>query len=449
MVGSVTQTSVSLRLVILSFGWLATSSFADDWPKWNGPRGDGSYTESGSIQTVPASGLKKVWRADIHLGYAGPAVVGGRVIVADYEKESGTSTNNPGGRDKLTGKERVLCFDAKTGAQLWKHEYVRDYFLSYPSGPRATPTIDGTSVYVQGAEGDLTCLNVADGKLVWKRQLKEDYKTESPEWGYSAPPVIDGNRLYVLAGGEGSLVVALDKSTGNELWRSLSGSSIGYCPPKIIAIAGTEQLVVWEPKSLHGLEPSTGKVLWTYPLEPKYEMSIIPPVVSGDRMYASAIGDVAAMLKWKSDGTGVEALWTGKPKMALFAANSTPVFDGDYIYGADCQVGNMVCFRAEDGDRLWETFEPTCGGDRRQSHGTAFLTKTGDRFYLLSETGDFIIASMTPKAYQEIGRYHVIDTTNESFGRKVVWSYPAYANNHLFVRNDKEINCFSIKASDY
>lgn len=429
-------------LFVISFG--ASIVVADDWPQWNGKTRTGIYSEPGTIRSIPSDGLKKLWSQPVHLGYSGPAVSAGRVFLTDYIRTSGEITNNSGGQDRLNGTERILCFDSKTGKKLWNHQYDREYYLSYPSGPRATPTVDGAYVYTLGAEGDLICLTVADGKVVWKRQLKEDYRTETPMWGYSAPPLVVGDWLYTLAGGEGSLLVALDKRTGEERWRALSASSIGYCPPTMIHASGRDQLLLWDPANLNSLDPKTGTVLWSVPLAPRYEMSVTPPVISGNRMYVSGIGEVAAMFEFEPNKLGVKELWRGKVKNALYSANSTPSFDNDYVYGADCGIGSMICFRASDGERQWETFAPTAGGDRRQAHGTAFLTKVGDLYYLLSETGDFIIAKLSPEKYEEIGRFHVLDATNTAFGRDVVWSYPAYANRCLFARNDKEIVCYSI-----
>jgi outer membrane protein assembly factor BamB len=434
-------------LVGLLSDWSGSTLTADDWPHWNGPTRTGAYAETGTLKVIPAGGLKKLWSKPVGLGYAGPSVAAGQVFVADYQKTAGTATNNPGGRDQLTGTERLLCLDATAGDQRWSYAYERQYNLSYPSGPRATPTVDGDRVYFLGAEGDLACLDIKTGTVIWKRQLKEDYATQSPVWGYSAAPFIHGDSLYVLAGGSGSVVVALDKLTGSERWRALSSNDIGYCPPTILKAAGTEQLLVWEPQKLHSLNPKTGAEFWSYEIKPKYEMSIVPPVVHGNRMYVSGIGEIAAMLEIDSTKPGVKELWTGKVKRALYAANGTPVFDGDYVYGADCGSGSLICFRAADGERMWETFKPTGGGDRRLNHGTAFLNKVGDVYYIFSETGDFIIARLTPESYEEVGRFHILEPTNESFGRPVVWSYPAYANRCLFARNDKELVCYSIAES--
>ena len=425
---------------------LHSIGLAIDWPQWNGSTSDGRYQETGVLSKIPAEGLKKRWSAEVGLGYSGPVVADGRVFLTDYSRSEGEKTNNPGVRDSLKGSERVHAFDLKTGKKIWTHEYPRNYSLSYPSGPRAAPTVEGDSVYTLGAEGDLISLEAASGKLNWARQLRDDYKTESPIWGYSAVPLVYHDSIITLAGGNGSLVVALDKQTGNEKWRSLSGKDIGYCPPSIISIAGKDQLLIWEPKSLHGLNPITGEVLWSVPMIPKYEMSIVPPVIAGDQMFVTGIGEVAAMfaIDRKNERSPLRELWRGKAKHAIYCANSTPIFDDGYLYGADCEKGSLICVRAEDGERMWETFQPTCGGERRMSHGTAFLTKVGDLYYLLSETGDFIVARLSPKAYEEIGRFKVLEATNECFGRPVVWSYPAYSDRCLFARNDKELVAYEI-----
>src|SRR6185369_12594200 len=103
----------------------------------------------------------------------------------------------------------------------------------------------------------------------------------------------------------------------------------------------------------------------------------------------------------------------------------------------DCEVGNLRAVNLQTGKRLWETFKPTTGGDRRESHGTAFITRNGDRYFLVS-------ARLSPEKYEEISRAHLLEPTNEAFGRPVVWNHPAYANKCIFVRNDKEIICVSL-----
>ena len=151
-----------------------------------------------------------VWRSNIAGGYSGPAVAQGKVFVTDYVTEDNVKVPNFE-RNKFSGIERVICLDETSGKTLWKHEYPVKYSISYPAGPRCTPIVDGEFLYTLGAEGHLRCLQVESGEVVWSLHLPEEYKCKTPLWGYSAHPLIDGDRLITLAGGQGSHVVALDK----------------------------------------------------------------------------------------------------------------------------------------------------------------------------------------------------------------------------------------------
>lgn len=432
-----------LGIAVWGLTWGSTVS-ADDWPQWMGPQRDGVYREQGIVDRIPADGLPVKWRVPVAGGYSGPAVADGRVFVTDFVVESGKSTNNPGGRDKMTGVERVLCFDADSGKELWKFESPREYNLSYANGPRATPTVDGEHVYVLGAEGDLLCLQAESGELVWKKQLAEEFHAETPIWGHAAHPLVHGDLLYCLAGGPNSVVVALDKLTGQLRWQALSASEIGYCPPMIHQLGGRQRLLVWHADSLNALDPLTGKLIWTYPLQPRYAMAIAAPQVNGNRLYASGIGETAVMLEIKSDGAPGKALWTGKPKIGVYSGNATALFDDEMLYGADCGSGAFIAVKAADGERLWETFALTTGGERRASHGTAFVVKHADKFILFTETGDLVFAKFSAEGFDELGRMHVLEATSEAMGRPVVWSHPALANQCLFARNDQELVCVSL-----
>jgi outer membrane protein assembly factor BamB len=412
-----------------------------------GPNRDGVYAESGVVGEIPPAGLEVLWRAPVGLGYSGPAVAEGRVFVTDYVLQSGTSTNNPGGRDKMEGTERVLCLDASSGELLWKYEYSRPYDLSFPNGPRATPTVDGDRVYSLGAEGDLLCLDTKTGALVWQKQLKEEYNTESPIWGFAAHPLVEGNLLYTLAGGEGSAVVALDKKTGSEVWSALTTSDIGYCPPMIYEVGGKQQLIVWHSESLNALDPSSGEVYWSYPLQPRYGMSIAAPQLNGNLLFASGIGETSAMLELDDAGKPKQSLWDGKPKVGIYSGSATALFEDDAIYGSDCGSGAFIAVDPKNGNRYWETFELTTGGERRASHGTSFVVRRGDRHFIFTETGDLVIAKLSPEGYQELGRMHVLEPTGSWANRSVVWSHPAFADGCMFARNDKELVCLSLKAN--
>jgi len=203
---------------------LAWSSTADDWPQWLGPQRDGVWREGGILASFPDGGPKLRWRTKIGGGYAGPTVADGKVFVHDRlvraAKDLAEKQNFQ--RGIISGSERVLCLNEQDGELIWKREYDCTYSVSYPAGPRVHPTVDGNRVYTLGAEGNLMCLEAKSGKVRWARNLKRDYRTKTPLWGFAGHPLIDGDKLICLVGGNGSVVVAFNKHTGKQLWKSLS-----------------------------------------------------------------------------------------------------------------------------------------------------------------------------------------------------------------------------------
>ena len=439
--------------------WIGLTSLAcslaraDDWPQWMGPRRDGVWREQGLVQALPADGLPVKWRVPVNGGYSGPAVAAGRVYLMDYERpEGGELANSPNDRVEIAGRERILCLDAATGKLLWKHEYDCPYAISYASGPRCTPTVSGGKVYALGAEGNLTCLDAETGRVTWTKDFKKDYAAPTPLWGFCGHPLVEGDLLICLVGGEGSVAVAFDKATGAERWRALSASESGYCPPTMIEVAGSRQLVIWDADKLNALDPATGRVFWSQPLKPDYGMSIMAPQVAdtaaGRVLYAGGIGAVGGLFRLSATNAAPELVWLGGPKTAVYCANSTPFIAGQTLYGCDCFTGMLTAVDLATGERLWETLEPTTGGERRSKHGTAFLVRQdpqadGPRTWIFSETGDLILAKLSPEKYEELGRVHLLDPTNECFGRDVVWSHPAFANRCIYARNDRELICVS------
>lgn len=447
-----TRTQVFIALILCY-----ANARADDWPQWRGPQRDGVWRESGIVDTIPATGLPVQWRVAVKGGYSGPAVAEGRVYLTDYDRPASPLANAPNDRTQLAGRERVLCFEATTGKLLWKHEYDCPYAISYASGPRCTPTVADGKVYALGAEGNLVCLDAVTGRLIWARDFKKDYAAPTPIWGFCGHPLVDGDRLICLVGGAGSVAVAFDKNTGREIWRALSASESGYCPPTMLGVGDTKQLVIWDADKLNGLEPATGRVLWSEPLKPMYGMSIMAPQVAdtptGRVLFASGIGRVGALFRLAADGSAAGVVWRGAPKTAVYCANSTPFIEGGAIYGCDCDTGMLTAVDLATGTRLWETPDATMGGSRRGKHGTAFLVRhepaditlaPTNRTWIFSETGDLILAELTPDGYREIGRTHILAPTNECFGREVVWSHPAFAGRCVFARNDQELVCLSL-----
>jgi outer membrane protein assembly factor BamB len=279
--------------------------------------------------------------------------------------------------------------------------------------------------------------------VLWSKDFVKDYGARTPMWGVAAHPLVDDQAVYCVVGGEGSVAVTLDKKTGRELWRALSAAEQGYCRPTMIEHGGTRQLLIWHGEGVNSLDPKTGKVYWSVPLKPSYGMSIAAPKKLGPYVFVSGYGDVGALLKLDDARPAVEVVWRGRPKTALYSGTSPPVLADGTIYGCDLDSGALTAARIEDGERLWQTTAPTLG-DRRGRYGTAFLVQHEGRFFLFNELGDLILARLSPKGYEEFGRFHVLEPTNQAFGRPVVWSHPAFAQRCLFARNDKELVCVSL-----
>lgn len=427
---------------------------ADDWPQWMGPQRDGVWRETGIVDTFPKDGPPVRWRIKIGGGYAGPAVVGNRVFVTDKQLAQGAQdAADPFQRGRTPASERVLCLDDRNGDILWKHEYECPYTVSYPAGPRTTPVVKEGRVYTLGSEGHLFCLNAEDGKIIWSKELKTEYQhPQSPVWGYSANPLLDGDKLICLVGGKQTTVVAFDKSTGKEIWRALDSSGPhgpGYSSPIIIEAGGKRQLIVWTPTSLNALDPETGAAYWSEKFESSQGLSVATPRVRGDHLFISAFYNGSLMMKldphkpkatvdWKRGGQNE------KLTDALHCLISTPVIDGNHIYGV-CSYGELRCLDLKNGDRMWSTFDATSQKSARW--GTAFIVRHEDRYFLFSEQGDLIMAHLKPEGYQELGRAHLLEPTGPAQRRDVVWTHPAFANRCVYARNDNEIVSVSLAKS--
>jgi outer membrane protein assembly factor BamB len=428
--------ALPLALVLLSGGAAA----GDDWPQWLGPRRDGVWRETGIVDRFPKGGPPVLWRTPVGGGYAGPAVAEGRVFVTD----------------RAGPKERILCLDEATGKILWKHEYPCRYAIDYPAGPRATPLVHEGKVYTLGAMGDLLCLETATGKVVWSKNFPRDYNAPVPGWGFAAHPLLDGDNLVCLVGGPGSVVVAFDRTTGAEKWKSLSMESqeIGYAPPMICELGGRRQLIVWHPEAVNGLDPETGKPWWSYPFRVKANLSVPTPRAVGDELFVTSFYNGPLLLRFTPGKDEPELVWKGNGRGEtpgatdkLHSIMPAPVIKGGCIYGV-CSYGELRCLRLGDGKRLWQTLEATCGGTVPQRWANAFLIEQGDRFFLFNEKGDLIIARLGPKGYEEVDRAHVLEPTNKALQRRVVWSHPAFANRRMYARNDKEIICVGLAKED-
>ena len=444
-----------LFVLVTVFGLVLTVfGSAEDWTQWRGVDRLAVWHEMGIVRDLPDQ-LKMSWRTPVRSGYAGPAVAGGRVFVTDWIEDSDSRT--------IDGTERVLALDEQTGEVLWTHEWHTSYRMmmtSYAIGPRATPTVDEYRVYVVGATGRLFCLDVETGRVVWEKDFVADYDTSVPTWGITSAPLIDGDRLIAVVGGEpDALVVAFDKRTGTEVWRAVEIiGEMGYGQPVIYEAGGARQLIVWHTAALVSLNPETGSVNWEEEWEVGSGMSVATPVKTDDYLLVTQFYYGSMMMRLNHDQPTATLLWKGSGRSempdqtdGLHSLITTPIIIDNHVYGVG-SYGELRGLDARTGERLWMSPDMTA----QERWGTAFMVRHEDRYFVNNDEGFLILAQFTPEGYVELGRTRLIEPTSRSAAgrrnrpdRPVSWTHPAYANGHIVHRNDEEIIRASLRAADY
>src|SRR5688572_22079335 len=268
-----------------------------DWPQWRGIRRDGVWREQGILEKFAGATISLRWSVPISAGYTGPTVASGRVYVMDYLKDKSS--------------ERVRCFDWKTGSTLWDVSYECSYAdFTYEAGPRASVTIHDGRAYALGAAGNLHCIDAASGKLIWKRDLRSEYRIRMPKWGIAAHPIIEGDLLITQIGGAGeACVVALDRNTGEERWKAFPDEA-SYSPPIAVEQAGRRLIVIALGFRLIAFDPADGTIRWSHD-QPKssWPIAIPAPAVQGDLMFFSSAAAGSYLYRLASDRPAVEVVW--------------------------------------------------------------------------------------------------------------------------------------------
>lgn len=419
-------------------GSLCSSVFGEDWPQWRGPKRDGVWRESGIVETLPEGQLPYAWSVEVGPGYSGPTVADGRVYVMDRQPKDRDAT------------ERIHCLDSKTGKSQWVVEYPADYRISYTAGPRASVTIDEGRAYCVGAMGHFHCLNAETGEVIWKLDLETDYEIKMPIWGIAASPFIYQNLvIQQVCGAENACMVAFDKVTGAEVWRSLNEQG-AYSSPIIIQQNSKDVLVCWTGDSLSGLDPTTGEVYWSHPFPPsRMPIGIGDPVLSGEQLFVSSFYDGSLMVRVPKDSTTSEVIWRAvgvdeKNTESLHSMIGTCIVQDNLVYGTD-SYGEFRCLDATTGERLWEdrTAVP------RARWATIHMIRHEDRVWMFNERGELMITKLSRDGLEILSRSQLIEPTIDQLGQRggVCWSHPAFAEKSIFARNDKQLVRVSLEAN--
>ena len=407
-----------------SIGFLGSSAFAVDWPQWRGPNRDGISPEKGLLREWPKDGPKLLWKiVDAGAGYSTPAVVGERVCLL--------------GNDGLEN-ESVRAHSSKDGKQLWATRLGKvgnpNQKPPFPAA-RSTPTVEGELLYALGSDGDLACVETGTGKIRWQKSLRSDFAGKPGQWAYSESPLIDGDALICTPGGSDATLVALNKKTGEVLWKCAQpeGDEAAYASVIIAETGGTKQYVQLLQKGLVGVEARTGKPLWRYAKAvSRYGANIPTPIVSDGLIYVGSAGTGGGVVKLRATEGRIEAeqvYFESKLPTAIGGA----VKVGDYLYGTTAQA--MLCLEFVTGKIQWE--------DR--ALGTASLCYADGRLYLHGESGDVALVDASPEGYREKGRFTPAEQPKRSQPMEKAWAFPVVANGKLFIRDHGSLWCYAVK----
>ena len=396
---------------------------AADWPQWRGPQRNGISAETGLLAEWPKEGPRLVWQVkDIGSGYSTPSVVGDRLFLLSNQ-----------GLDN----EFVQALDAKDGKRVWSQRIGKvgnpDQQPNYPAA-RSTPTVDGESLFAFGSDGDLACLERATGKVRWQKNVRKDYGGQPGTWAYSESPLVDGEAVVCTPGGPDATLVALNKKTGDLIWKCAvpGGEQAAYTSALAIEVGGVRQYIQMLQKGLVGVEAKTGKLLWRYDRTAKGSPAVIPtPVADGDFIYSAGARSGGGGVRLKADGGTFEAEQAYySPKLPTSVGGVVKV--GEYLYGTS--AGALLCLEFTTGNVKWD--------DR--SISPASLCYADKRLYLHGENGEVALVEATPEAYREKGRFKPTDPPDR--GASKAWVYPVIANARLYIRDLGTLWCYDVKA---
>ncbi|MHC4338373.1 MAG: outer membrane protein assembly factor BamB family protein [Planctomycetota bacterium] len=381
--------ALGFGLCVIGTGYYGTAEAAD-WPNWRGPNHNGISIEKGWAASWPKAGPKILWEKSIGAGFSSISVGKGRVYTMG----------------NINNTDIVYCFDENTGNEIWRHPYRSPIFdKSHEGGPAATPTVDGKFVYTFGKKGDVFCLKAATGKVVWHRNLKDEF--ELPDWYFAGSPLVVDKLVIFNAGTWG---IALNKADGSFVWQN-GRQPGGYATPVPFTMDGKKSVAIFAAKSVVGLVAATGKQLWRFPWETPWDENIADPIIVGDKVFiSSGIGTGCTLLKIK--GKNVTPIYRNKNMKNHL--NSSVLWKG-YLYGFDEK--ELRCMDFKTGEPVWG----------KKGLGKGSLMLADGKLIILSERGKLVTAKASPKGFRQLSSAQIL--------KGKCWTVPILANGRIYARN--------------
>jgi outer membrane protein assembly factor BamB len=406
-------------IVLTSYIVLVSTNciFADDWPAFLGPRRDGVCRETGLLKEWPEAGPPLAWKlTGIGDGFSTLSVVG-NIIYTQSHKD---------------GKQFVIALDAgKKGEIIWQSEFgpVRHEPEAHP-GSRPAPTIDGDRLYSTGIGGDVVCMDVKDGRIIWKKDFVDDFGGIVPRWGFSESVLIDGPWAICTPGGEKNTIVALDKMSGEKIWGAAVGDTAGYASVIKATIEGVEQYINLTAKGVISVRAKDGKFLWRYDAPANNRTNCSNCIVSGNSVFAaSAYGNGGGRADIKRNGEDFEAKEVFFTKKMQNHHGGMILIDG-MIYGSS-NPRDLTCIDFNNGEIKWTD----------KSSGKCSLLYADGMLYCRDETGPISLVEASPDGFKLKGHFDQPDRS-----KKNSWPYLVIANGMMYVRDQDVLLCYDVRA---
>jgi len=406
--------STRFFLTLLLLSSLLTTSGAD-WLQWRGPNRDDVSSEKGLLKSWPEGGPTRVWIfTNAGSSYSGPAIVGNKLYTL-------------GTRD---GAEIVLALDANTGKELWTASIGDVLQNDWGNGPRATPTVDGGHIFAMSGKGNLACVNVADGKVVWQKTMAS-LGGKTPGWGYCESVLVDGDRVVCTPGGAKGAIAALNRKTGELMWQTAEFTDGAHYASIVPAkINGTDTYVQLTAQSIVGIAAKDGKVIWKEAFPGK--VAVIPtPIVRDNIVYVTAgYGVGCKQIKIKSDNT-VETVFENK---VIKNHHGGVILVGDHLYG-HAEPG-WTCQDFKTGAEVWN----------HRGFGKGAVGYADGMLYCLEEgSGKVALAEASPAGWKGHGQFTLNPQSQIRNRQGRIWVHPVICNGKLYLRDQDLIYCYDVR----